>query len=241
MEYVFILVKPENSKNIGAAARALKTMGHSDLRIVDPGEDHLNGAAKALAHGSFDILENARRFSSLEDASKDCDFVIGTTARHRKTKLRYFDVNELPSMIASKGNLINKTAVVFGGETSGLSNEDLLFCDVAASVPLATTNPSINLAQAVMIFSYTLSQLEEMRIQDRRIDIDKASELEYSTLKQGVWDLIDKIDFPKKETVKRHFASAITRLGHDDLYLLHNLRKRIARKIEQLEKQIDER
>ena len=96
MQCIFVLVKPENSKNIGSAARALKTMGHDCLRIVGPeAADHLNAEAMALAHGSHDILENAEVFASLEEATKDCDLLVGTTARHRRTKLRYFDVDEL--------------------------------------------------------------------------------------------------------------------------------------------------
>lgn len=235
MKFIFILVKPENSKNIGAAARAMKTMGHSDLRIVGPAADHLNGQARALAHNSNELLEEAVVFESLEQATQDCDIVIGTTARHRKAKLRYFDVGELQNMILDKKDLVKKVGLVFGGETSGLSNDDLLFCDIAASIPIITKNPSLNLAQSVMIFSYEMSQMDAMHITDRRIDHDEASPLEYATLKQGILELIDSIDFPQKDRVKHYVATAITRLGYDDLYLLHNLRKRISSKIKNLE------
>ncbi|MGE0087944.1 MAG: TrmH family RNA methyltransferase [Bacteroidales bacterium] len=81
----FILVEPAVSENIGAAARALKTMGFSSLRLVKPA-NHLADEARWLAHASNDILENAHVFPSLKEAVKDMDWIIGTTAKKRKGK-----------------------------------------------------------------------------------------------------------------------------------------------------------
>ena len=81
----FILVEPGLPENVGAAARALKTMGFHSLRLVNPC-DHLQDRARWVAHGSTDILENARVFTSLEDAVADVDMIVGTSAKSRTVK-----------------------------------------------------------------------------------------------------------------------------------------------------------
>lgn len=82
--FTFILVEPAVPENAGAAARAMKTMGFTDLRIVAPGHDspiHLTEKALTLAHGSREILAGAMIFSSLAEAVHDLDFLVATTAR----------------------------------------------------------------------------------------------------------------------------------------------------------------
>ena len=82
MNISFILVEPAVPENIGAAARAIKTMGFNDLRLVNPC-DHLDMRAKMLAHASHEILENAKIFTNLSDAIADLDFTIATSAKQR--------------------------------------------------------------------------------------------------------------------------------------------------------------
>ncbi len=86
MKICIILNHPTTPENIGAAARALKTMGFSDLRLVDPC-DHLSDRAHWLAHGSEDILESAQVFNSITAAISDIDFLIGTSAKKRPRPL----------------------------------------------------------------------------------------------------------------------------------------------------------
>ncbi|MDZ7606531.1 MAG: TrmH family RNA methyltransferase [Cyclobacteriaceae bacterium] len=86
---------------MGAAARALKTMGFSELRLVNP-TNHLSDKARWLAHGSTDILDNAKVFTSLEDALIDVDFSIGTTAKERSAKQDYYPPEEAKEIVQSK-------------------------------------------------------------------------------------------------------------------------------------------
>jgi tRNA/rRNA methyltransferase len=158
MQVHFILVEPKVPENIGAAARAIKTMGFSSLRLVNPC-DHLHEKARWLAHASNDILEEAGIYTSLKDAIADADFVIGTTAKKRSVKHDYHHCNDLVNIINAKSKSIEQVAVVFGREESGLTNDELKICDILSTIPMRKKYPSLNLAQAVMIYAYSLSSL----------------------------------------------------------------------------------
>lgn len=88
MRLTIILVAPARAENIGAAARAMKTMGFHEMRIVDS-QAHLEPATRWVAHGSGDIIDNIAVFSSLAEALQDVDFTIATTARSR-AKFHYY-------------------------------------------------------------------------------------------------------------------------------------------------------
>jgi tRNA/rRNA methyltransferase len=105
LNITFILVNPAIPANVGAVAHAMKTMGFSELRFVSPC-DHLCMEARMLAHASSEILVNASVFSSLSDAVKDIDFVIGATARRRTKRIEYVRSNLLAQLIAEKGKTI---------------------------------------------------------------------------------------------------------------------------------------
>lgn len=166
MELVFVLVGPKHPGNIGAAARALKTMGFSQLRLVNPCEyrDEARsfpdrGPAWQMAMYSHDVLENAGLFSSLADATADCELVIGTTAKLRHHRHSVLTPTQLKDTLVDKRGMVQRAALVFGPEDTGLTNEHLDACQLLTTVPLAAPQPSINLAQAVMIYSYALSEL----------------------------------------------------------------------------------
>lgn len=166
METVFVLVGTRHPGNLGAAARALKTMGFSRLRLVQPcpfrnppdaaGE---RGPAWQLAMHSHDILDNATEHGTLADAVADCDLVIGTTAKLRHHRHSVLTPAQLKDHLVDKAPLLARVALVFGPEDTGLTNEHLDACRLLTTVPLAAPQPSINLAQAVMVYAYALSEL----------------------------------------------------------------------------------
>ncbi len=153
MDITFVLVEPARGENIGAAARALKTMGFTDLRLVRPGD---MTAAHWVAHQSQDLLAGARHFESLEAALADVDLSIACTARHRLQKDRYVDADQCAALVAGKAASVKQVAIVFGRESSGLTGEEVAQCDLASSIPLAHPQPSLNLAQAVMVYAWEL-------------------------------------------------------------------------------------
>ncbi len=157
MEFSIVLVAPARGGNIGAAARAMKTMGFTDLRLT--GDAPLDSPeALAFAHGSRDILEGARRYTTLPKALADVDLAVATTGRRRGKRSDYYTPDELRTMLADGGRG-NRIAIVFGCEESGLSNAELDLCQIVSAVPMRRPYPSLNLAQAVMVYTYALSPL----------------------------------------------------------------------------------
>ena len=234
MHVSFLLIKPENPANVGATCRAMKTMGHHDLRLIAPC-DYLSERGRALAHGSEDLLEAAQVYDSFADATKDADLVVATTARHRRVKFDYIDSSELMSKIRSKGELVKRVCFVFGGERDGLATEILRESDLITTIPTATKYPSLNLSQSVMIFSYLAkSELAGVQTDDWRINEVDVEMSAMTALKTSVAALIDDLNMKDPSTLKRQALQAIAKLGYDDLYLVHNLRKRLAERISRL-------
>lgn len=151
---IFILAEPENPDNIGAAARAIKNMGFSRLRLVKPPLGWKR-KSKKLAVSARDVIDKARIYQSLSRAVKDCHLVVGTTRRSGRKRGRFLSFGkamDLSVQTAGKQNI----AIVFGKESKGLSNEHLQVCDWMMTIPVSPVYPSINLAQAVMVVAYSL-------------------------------------------------------------------------------------
>lgn len=157
-EIVFILYRPAVPGNIGAAARAIKTMGFERMRLVEPA-DHLSDEARMLAHGSHDVLEQSKVYSSFPDAVADIDFIVCTTAKKKSAKVDYISSQDLGHFLSEKIPVARRIGIVFGTEESGLPNSILLLANVGVTIPMATTHPSLNLAQSVMVIAYELSAL----------------------------------------------------------------------------------
>ncbi len=234
LQFSFILVEPGEAGNIGAAARALNTMGFSDLRLVRPKAEHLSGTAKAFAHGSEHILEKAPVYEHLTDALTGVDLACACTARHRIQKYHYTSVRDLSAELGKKGSRLQRVAVVFGSERSGLSNQDVEQCDLLTTIPQANLQPSLNLSQAVMVYSYTLAQHAQVQIQDQRLNSEEMPVEQYSRLKQSLLETLKNVGL--NERYQQYVIKAIARLGYEDLYLLQNIRTLIDKKIDRLEK-----
>ena len=168
MNINFILVEPKVPENIGASARAIKTMGFSSLHLINPCPDK-EGRAKWLAHGSADILENAKIYNNLDEALVDSELVVATTARKRGIKKDVINLRELPEFISKRQIAGSTTSIVFGREESGLTNSEIKLCDIASYIPMALSYPSLNLAQAVMIYAFELSGLSGTLAKDQKI------------------------------------------------------------------------
>lgn len=143
-----VLVRTKEPGNIGSSARAMKNFGLRDLYLVAP-QRKLNTQAYALATHAADILEQAVICDTLEDALKGCQYVLGTTARLRKSESQHvYTPRQAAEKVSTQGN-----AIVFGPEDFGLSNEDLDLCQGYIRIPTGNF-ASLNLAQAVNIVAY---------------------------------------------------------------------------------------
>ncbi|WP_448549686.1 tRNA (cytosine(32)/uridine(32)-2'-O)-methyltransferase TrmJ [Thalassotalea fusca] len=147
-----VLVNTSDCRNIGSAARAMKTMGLSQLILVDPIEMP-NGQAQALAAGATDVLANAKVVSTLEEATADCGLVVGTSARSRTLPWPMLEPRECGKKMISEVSDY-PVALVFGRESSGLTNEELQLCHFHVQIPANPEYSSLNLAMAVQTLSY---------------------------------------------------------------------------------------
>src|SRR5437773_11928963 len=147
-----VLCRPSHPGNIGAAARAMKTMGLADLRLVAP-ERFPAPEAQWMATNAIDVLQAATVHSSLDDSIKDCVAAFALSARPREWSPQVLDVR---SAAARATELEGEVAFVFGNETAGLTNEELFACQFLVHIPANSEFSSLNLAQAVQVLAYEI-------------------------------------------------------------------------------------
>ncbi len=148
-----VLVRPSRAANVAAACRAMKNMGLRRLRLVDPPEGLDDWDTRAPAYKAWDVLDGAEPASTLSEAVADATLVVGTTGRA--------DVAApwTPRQLAAEAERRTgggDLAVVFGPESSGLTSLELGLCHALVHVPTDPAQPSLNLAQAVLLLAYEL-------------------------------------------------------------------------------------
>lgn len=222
MNITFILVEPAVPENVGAAARAIKTMGFSDFRLVNPC-DYLSTKAKMLAHASHDILESAKVYKSLHEAVSDLDFIIATTAKQRWVKLDIIPSNNLLQFLLDKEDTISNIGVVFGREESGLTNDEINLCNRVSTIPLAAPYPSINLAQTVMIYAYALSTIDQI---DRNVK-ESNNPQSFKSLQNKVNEALKIADITPDMMIYGRIHERISELNAKDIRLLHSITSKL--------------
>ena len=158
-----VLINTSHPGNIGAAARAMKTMGIGDLVLVDP-QGYENGkptadtwaVAEPRASGALDVLEGATVVNTLAEATADCGIVMGTSARSRHIPWPLMHPRTAAAKAVEAGLANNKVALVFGRERTGLTNDELAQCQVHIHVPTNPDYSSLNVAAAVQVLCYEL-------------------------------------------------------------------------------------
>ena len=156
----WVLVETSHPGNVGSAARALKTMGFSDLRLVKP---KIQGIAQeseaiALASGAGDILESSQEIDSLESAIQGCSLVLGLTSRDREFGPPALDWPSARTLVKETLHTQGKVALLFGPERTGLDNDHLALCTHRVWLDANPAYPSLNLAQALMVCAYSLRE-----------------------------------------------------------------------------------
>jgi tRNA (cytidine32/uridine32-2'-O)-methyltransferase len=147
-----VLVNTSHPGNIGSAARAMKTMGLTQLYLVEP-EQFPHPKAVELASGAGDVLEQAVVVADLDQALHDCTLVIGTSARSRAVPWPLFSPREMGKKLQQEP-VDSQIAIVFGREQSGLTNEELQRCNFHIQIPANPAYSSLNLASAVQVVAY---------------------------------------------------------------------------------------
>lgn len=226
MHLSIVLVAPARPENIGAAARAMKTMGFTDLRIVDSAA-HLEPAARWVAHGSGDILDNITTYATLADALHDISFTVATTARSRAKFHYYATPAELVPMLKEKSQWLEKAALVFGREDYGLTNEELELADVLTGAPMVADYPSLNLGQAVMVYCYQLASL----IQIPQPPVTGTDENQLAALRARVENLLMQLGVADDQKMVDWLQQRLGRLEQRDTAMLHRLLHDIEKKL----------
>ena len=151
-----VLCRPSHPGNIGAAARAMKTMGIADLRLIAP-ERFPAPEAQWMATHADDVLASARVYAQLGDALSDCVTTFALSARTREWSPQVLDARAAAA-VALERAASGPVAFVFGAESAGLTNEELFDCQFLVHIPTDPQSRSLNLAQAVQLIAYDWRQ-----------------------------------------------------------------------------------
>jgi tRNA/rRNA methyltransferase len=234
----FILVEASRPGNIGAVARAMKTMGFSDLVLVNPRfPDALqNEEAIAFASSAQDILANARIVTSVTEALTDCNFAAAVSARLREFSPPIMSPHALATRMAGEPGL--NGALLFGNERFGLPNEVVEKCNVLINIPANPLYSSLNLGQAAQILAYECRMaalddqlpVTEIGFQGQAASLQQIDGM-FAHLEQALVaiDFLD-VDHPKKcmSRLKRLFAR--TGLETEEVNILRGMAKQILQK-----------
>jgi tRNA/rRNA methyltransferase len=146
-----VLLRPRNPENLGAVARAMKNFGLAEWAIAELGTHDFTTARRVAVHAE-DLLDRPRLVRTLDEAVADCAWVVGTSSRRVRGK------RCLPPGAVAREALerAGRTAIVFGDERSGLTNDEVHRCHDLSAIPTDGAQPSVNLAQAVLLYAYEL-------------------------------------------------------------------------------------
>lgn len=207
-----ILFEPQYPENIGAAARACKNMGITELICVRPLNPEKERMLKMATHESAELIEAMPVFDSLEEAVKDFNYIVGTTARTGRQRGPYFTPREIAANLVPLSQ-DNKIGILFGSERTGLTNHELRLCQDIIHIPTAEFM-SINLAQSVMIVCYEIF-LAQAKIEypTQRL----ATTIEKEGMFEHIEELLIKIDFILPENPERWMRSIRQFFGRLDI------------------------
>lgn len=210
MSIRIVLVDTSHPGNIGAAARAMKNMGLTELHLVRP-EQFPHSEATSRASGADDVLFNAKVHARFEDAIADCGLVIGTSARHRYLNWELVEPRECAAraVAASKARPV---ALVFGAERMGLTNAELALCNLLVTIPTHHEYSSLNVAMAVQVLAYEVWMLRRPESSPPpEPDVPLASSEEMTRLYAHIEAVLQEIDFQDR-TGGGHLMARIRRL-----------------------------
>ncbi|MCK5716501.1 MAG: RNA methyltransferase [Thiomargarita sp.] len=206
-----ILVGVTHPGNIGATARAMKTMGLSHLRLVQP-KHFPNAEATARAAGADDILAKATVYDTFEESLQDCHLIMGTSARRRSISWPTLTPKQ---SVAKALSSAGKVAIVFGREQSGLTNKELDLCHFLIQISSNPTFSSLNLASAVQIVAYEMRCGVENHDDDLKMGRAYASAESMAQFYQHLEDTLIHIGFldpNNPRQLKRHLYRFFNRI-----------------------------
>jgi len=221
-----ILVEPQMGENIGAAARAMKNFGLRDLRIVNPRDGWPNDKACSMSVGAIDLIENAKIFSSLEEASSDLSFLYATTGIPRNMNKDYVISRNLAQDIPSSCAI----GIMFGRENWGLNNAEIAMANKILLIDTDKNFSSLNIAHAVAIICYELFGANNQFRGDLNNTQELATKSELNHFCQHLLLILEEKNFfrvpEKKEQMSnkiKNLFSRIDKLSQSELNILRGI------------------
>jgi len=232
-----VLIRTTEPGNIGSAARAMKTMGLSQLVLVNPVE-FPSAKATARASGADDLLANAQVVESLQEALQGCDLVLGTSARLRDLPWPLLNPREAADKALALDKQGGDIAVVFGSERSGMSNEELDHCQFQIHIPANDQYSSLNLAASVQVIAYEfrmaqlLAEGKEVTQQEEPL----ANRDEMDRFYEHIFQVMQSVDYYRPEQPKllrRRVQRLFNRpmMTHPEVQIMRGFLSMIERKL----------
>ncbi len=226
-----VLVRPRHPGNIGAAARAIKTMGLSQLWLVSP-ERFPDPEAEILAAEARDLLASARVVDELDRAIGDCALTIATSARERSQDWPLLSPNSAAERVLSCAG-VAEAALVFGPENSGLKSAELYRCQYRSAIPTGAGARSLNLSHAVQVYAYAIRSALDSAEPSEAAPLASTEDRErlYRHLRQ----VLEALDFPRRDP--EHLLLKFRALGNRsdlraaEVSLLRGLLRRVEQRI----------
>lgn len=207
MSISIILVAPQIGENIGAAARAMKNFALNDLRIVSPREAWPNQKAQQMSVGAVDIIDNAKIFQSVSDAISDLEYVYAAAATQRNINKPHIFSNALVSQFPFD----KKVGIMFGRESSGLTNDEIVLADKIVTIDTNKNFTSLNLAHAVAVICNILFLPQKQKIESEYEDI-LANKGDIEHFCDDLIEKLEKKSFFRMSEKKTYLCKKITNL-----------------------------
>ena len=209
-----ILVRPQLPENIGMVARVMHNFGLKDLIVVSPRNNWLNNKSINAAKKATKIIKNIKVYDDLEIALSNFSYVVATTNRRR-----YLEKNSTNDFKFIKRKIIvnKKTAILFGPENSGLSNDDLRLSDIIFTIKTSSKSNSLNISHAVTIVCHKLFELNNFKITNSAsVEKDNISKYQLSKYLNYLIEKLENKKFfipsEKKESMKNNIYSIFTKI-----------------------------
>jgi len=201
-KFSFVLVNPQLGENIGSCARALKNFGFSNLSLVKPRDGWPNTKARMTSVGAYDIVKSAKVFDKVEDAIKNFDIVLATSARNRDIQKKYISLDQFGNFI-KKYNSSN-IGIIFGPESSGLSNHDLSLANFIIQIPTSNKLTSLNLSHALIVVCFEIfKHFSKKTLKKTKSNNKSASKKDIQNLIKFLEQHLDKKRFFKPPEKKK--------------------------------------
>lgn len=206
-----VLINTSHPGNIGSTARAMKTMGLTELYLVSPLQ-FPHPKADELASGAVDILANAKVVETLDEAIGDCGLVVGTSSRSRAIPWPMLTPRELGEKAVAESKS-SHVAILFGREQSGLTNEELHRCHYHIHIPSNPEYSSLNVASAVQVLAYEIRVACEAAkgIPEEKWDYEFATAKEMEGFYEHLEKVLIQLQFLNPE-VPRQLMTRLRRL-----------------------------